>query len=152
MRLPIARQWSRPLEEIYGRPWASLADLNVALIRLLMDGFGIEAELVLSSQLRPQGQATEMLASLCQLAGADVLRVGTGAAGHGGYLDRDLLARAGITVQVAGFSYQPYPQAFPGFTSGLSALDLLLNCGPGARRVLADCGTVTALEAPAVTA
>jgi hypothetical protein len=146
------RQWSGPLEEVYGRPWEFLADLNVALIRLLLRGFGIEAELVLSSQLRPQGHATGMLASLCQLASSDVLRVGTGAAGHGGYLDRDLLARAGISVQVAGFGYRPYPQSFPGFTSGLSALDLLLNSGPAARQVLAECGTIAALPAEAVPA
>jgi hypothetical protein len=151
-RAPYFPQWSGPLEDIYARPWESLAELNVALIRVLLRGFGIEAELVFSSHLRPAGHATAMLASLCQITGAGMLRVGAGAAGHGGYLDRDLLARAGISVQVAGFGYRPYPQAFPGFTSGLSALDLLLNCGPGARQVLADCGTVAPLSAKAVPA
>jgi hypothetical protein len=149
-RAPYFRQWSGPLEDIYARPWQSLAKLNVALIRLLLCGFGIEAELVFSSQLHPQGHATGMLASLCELTGSSVLRVGNGAAGHGGYLDRGLLARAGISVQVAGFGYRPYPQAFPGFSSGLSALDLLLNCGPAARQILADGGTVTPLPAEAV--
>lgn len=156
-RAPYFPQWSGPLEDIYARPWESLAELNVALIGLLLRGFGIEAELVFSSQLRPAGHATSMLASLCQITGADTLRVGTGATGtgatgHGGYLDRDLLARAGISVQVAGFGYRPYPQAFQGFTGGLSALDLLLNCGPGARQILADCGTVAPLPTQAVPA
>jgi WbqC-like protein family len=146
-RAPYFPQWSGPLEEIYARPWDSLAELNVALIELLLRGFGIEAELVFSSQLGPQGHATEMLVSLCELTGASVLRLGMGAAGHGGYLDWDLVAKAGISVQVSDFGYRPYPQAFPGFTVGLSALDLLLNCGPGARQILADCGTVTALPA-----
>jgi WbqC-like protein family len=151
-RAPYFRQWSGQLEEIYARPWESLSELNIALIRLLLHGFEIGAELVLSSQLHPQGHATTMLASLCRLTGADVLRVGTGATGHGGYLDRRLLTKVGINVQVAGFGYRAYPQAFPGFTSGLSALDLLLNCGPGARQVLADCGTVAPLSAKAVPA
>lgn len=151
-RAPYFGQWSGPLEEIYARPWESLASLNVALIRLLLRGFGIDAELVFSSQICPQGRATAMLASLCELTGSTVLRVGTGAAGHGGYLDGDLLANAGISVQVAGFGYRPYPQAFPGFTSGLSALDLLLNCGPTARQILADCGIVTPLRGEAVPA
>ena len=151
-RAPYFRQWSGPLEEVYGRPWESLSELNVALIRLLLRGFGIEADLVFSSRLAPPWHATAMLASLCELTGSSVLRVGTGAAGPGGYLDRDLLARAGISVQVAGFGYRPYPQPFPGFTSGLSALDLLLNCGPAARQILADCGTVTPLPAEAVPA
>ena len=151
-RAPYFRQWSDPLEDIYARPWESLAELNMALIRLLLQGFEITAELVLSSRLRPPGHATAMLAWLCQQAGADVLRVGTGAAGHGGYLDRGLLAEAGISVQVAGFSYRPYPQSFPGFTSGLSALDLLFNCGPAARQILADCGTLAPLPIEAVPA
>jgi hypothetical protein len=147
-RAPYFRQWSGPLEEIYSRPWESLSELNVALIRLLLRGFGIEPELVFSSQLHPQGQATAMLASLCELTGSSVLRLGAGAAGHGGYLDRELLARAGISVQVADFGYRPYPQAVPGFAAGLSALDLLLNCGSAARQILADCGTVSPLTVP----
>jgi len=151
-RAPYFDQWSGPLEEIYGRTWEFLSELNVALIRLLMRGFGIEAELVFSSQLQPQGQATAMLASLCELTGASTLRLGMGAAGHGGYLDWDLISKAGISVQVADFGFRPYPQAFPGFTSGLSALDLLLNCGPAARQILADCGTVVPVAAEKVTA
>jgi WbqC-like protein family len=151
-RAPYFRQWSEPLEEIYGRSWESLAELNIALIRLMLRGFGIEAELVLSSQLRPEGHATAMLASLCELTGADVLRLGNGAVGQVGYLDRDLVARAGITIQVADFEYRPYPQVFPGFTGGLSALDLLLNCGPGARKILADGGTVVPMPTETVPA
>jgi hypothetical protein len=150
-RAPYFRDWSGPLEEIYSRPWDLLADLNMALTRLLLRAFGIEADLVFSSRLRPSGQGTAMLASLCALTGSSVLRVGTGAAGPGGYLEPGLLAQAGIRVEVAGFSYQPYPQAFPGFTPGLSALDLLLNCGPRARQILADGGTVRPLT-PAVPA
>lgn len=151
-RAPYFPRWSGPLEEIYGRPWESLAELNMALIRLMMRGFGIEAELVLSSQLGPEGHATAMLASLCRLTGADVLRLGNGAIGHNGYLDRDLLAAAGIGVEVAGFDYRPYPQVFPGFASGLSALDLLLNCGPGARQILTECGTVVPMPTETVSA
>jgi hypothetical protein len=144
-RAPHFRDWSDQLEDIYTRPWHLLADLNMALTRLLLQGFGIETELVFSSRLRPEGQGTAMLASLCALTGSAVLRVGTGAAGPGGYLEPGLLARAGIQVEVAEFAYRPYPQAFPGFTPGLSALDLLLNCGPRARQVLADGGTVRPL-------
>lgn len=144
-RAPYFRDWSGPLEEVYSRPWHLLTDLNMALIRLLLGAFGIEAELVFSSRLHPEGHGTAMLASLCDLTGSTVLRVGAGAAGPGGYLEPGLLAQAGIRVEVAEFTYRPYPQAFPGFTPGLSALDLLLNCGPRARQVLADGGTVRPL-------
>ena len=144
-RAPYFRDWSGPLEEVYSRSWGLLPDLNMALTKLLLGAFGIEAEFMFSSRLRPEGHSTGMLASLCALTGSTVLRVGTGAVGPGSYLDAGLLARAGIRVEVAEFTYRPYPQAFPGFTPGLSALDLLLNCGPRARQVLADGGTVRPL-------
>jgi hypothetical protein len=137
-RAPYYGQWSEQLEGIYARSWERLADLNVALIELLLDAFGIRLRLLRSSHLQPAGRSTSMLASLCELTGSTILRVGTGAAGTGGYLDQALLADAGVSVEVASYTGCPYPQAFPGFTGSLSALDLLLNCGPKAREILAE--------------
>jgi WbqC-like protein family len=131
-------QWSEQLEAVYAQPWERLADVNMALIELLLTAFGIRLRLLRSSQLQPSGHATPMLASLCELTGSTILRVGTGAAGTGGYLDQAVLAQAGIAVEVASYTSRPYRQAFPGFTGRLSALDLLLNCGPDARQILAE--------------
>jgi hypothetical protein len=137
-RAPYYGQWSEQLEAIYARSWERLADLNVALIGLLLDAFGIRLRLLRSSQLEPTGRSTNMLASLCELTGSTILRVGTGAAGTGGYLDQALLSDVGVSVEVASYTGCPYPQVFRGFTGGLSALDLLLNCGPKAREILAE--------------
>jgi hypothetical protein len=137
-RAPYYRQWSEPLEAIYARSWERLAELNEALIELLLDGFGIQLRLLRSSQLQPAGRSTSMLASLCELTGSTILRVGTGATGTSGYLDQTLLSDVGVSVEVASYTSCPYLQVFPGFTGGLSALDLLLNCGPKAREILAE--------------
>jgi hypothetical protein len=151
-RAPYFRRWSEPLGEIYAQPWESLAGLNTALIRLLLDALELNVKLVASSEIRPAGRSTGMLASLCELTGSRVLRVGAGAAGPGGYLDRALLAEAGIAVEVASYDYRPYPQQFPGFTGGLSALDLVLNCGPASRQILTTSGTIRPLAPEEVTA
>lgn len=125
--------WEQRLRAIYTRPWRRLAELNVALIRLLLDGFGIQLELSTSSELAPPGRKTEMLINLCRAVGATTLRVGDGATG---YLDAPLLAHAGIGVQVATYTTVPYAQDALPFVPGLSALDLLLNQGPNARAIL----------------
>ncbi|OHV27519.1 MULTISPECIES: WbqC family protein [Pseudofrankia] len=126
--------WEPRLAAIYDYPWQRLAALNEALLRLLLDGFGLRVEILRSSDLLPTGRRTDMLIDLCRITGAQALRVGTGATG---YLDADRLATAGVNVEIAGYSHPPYDQGRPGFTSGLSALDLLLHLGPAARDVLA---------------
>ena len=52
------------------------------------------------------------------------------------YLDVDQFQREGIQLQFFNFPYYVYPQLWDNFISNLSALDLLLNCGPKARDIL----------------
>jgi hypothetical protein len=144
-RAPYWPRWEPRLHAIYGRSWERLIDLDEALVRMLLDGFGLDVGMVRSTTLDPSGHRTGALADLCRRTGTQVLRVGTGAVG---YLDADLLRRVGITVEVATYSCPSYDQGPGLFTPGLSALDLLLNCGPDARAVLAE-GTEIHAWAPA---
>jgi hypothetical protein len=48
-----------------------------------------------------------------------------------------LLSDAGITVEVISYSHPTYQQGRSLFTPGLSTLDALLYCGPGASKLLA---------------
>jgi hypothetical protein len=53
------------------------------------------------------------------------------------YLDRAAFARAGIRMQWQEFHHPRYPQCGDGpFIEGLTALDLLFNCGPLSRSLL----------------
>lgn len=132
---PYWPQWRERLQVIYDQPWRRLAPLNTALTQLLIDGFCLETTLVNSTAVAPAGHKTAMLIDLCRRRQAGVLRVGSGALD---YLDAAQLRAADIGVQIATYSWPAYPQR-PGkaFQPGLSALDLLLHCGPGARRFLA---------------
>ena len=145
-RAPYWATYADRLHAIYAHPWTRLVELNTALLRLLLDGFGLQVTLPRSSDLRPTGTRTEMLADLCHRTGATVLRVGTGAVS---YLDTDLLTGRGISVQIATYRPTPYPQPGTTFTPGLSAVDLLLQCGPAACEVLERAGNVTAWAAAA---
>jgi WbqC-like protein family len=138
---PYWSAYADRLEAIYRHPWTGLVEVNEALLRLLLDGFGLPVTLLRSSDLRPAGARTEMLADLCRRTGAQILRAGLGGAG---YLDAAVLARAGVSVEIATYTTPPYPQPGAGFTAGLSAVDLLLQCGPHARDILASGSRTTA--------
>jgi hypothetical protein len=139
-RAPFWPDWESRLAAIYDRPWQRLTALNEALLRILLDGFDLHVEIIRSSELRPAGHKTDMLIDLCRITGAQALRVGTGAVG---YLDAERLADAAVGIEVADYRHPPYDQGRPGFTGGLSALDLLLHLGPEARDVLATGATTS---------
>ncbi|MFD4479863.1 WbqC family protein [Streptomyces sp. NPDC058471] len=127
-RAPFWSAYAAGLEQIYQQPWNHLTALNEALIRFLLDALGLPIRLVHSSDLAPSGRRTAMLVDLCQLTGARVLRVGTGA---GEYLDLALLDEHDITVETASFTHPRYGHG-PSWAPGLSVVDLLMHEGPQA--------------------
>ena len=117
------------LKAIYETRWERLVDLNAVLLDFLRAAFAIRTPLVNSSELDVAGAKGELVLNLCQAVGADALLVGLG--GSRGYLDRAAFARAGIELVFQEFNHPVYPQRGSApFIAGLSAVDLLLNCGP----------------------
>ncbi|MGW7327105.1 WbqC family protein [Streptomyces sp. NPDC054840] len=131
-RAPHWAEHRDALEALYLTPWTHLAPLNEELLRLMLDAFGLPLPMVRTSDLPPAGRQTDMLIDLCRERGATRLRVGTGALA---YLNHGQLAQHAITVEVATYSHRPYGSA-PGWSPGLSALDLLLHEGRNALSVL----------------
>ncbi len=113
-------------EEIYGREWTLLVDLNVAAITYLAEALGIQTKLVLASSLPVPSEleATERLIAICQAVGADTYLSGVGGRE---YLDLTLFKEAGIGVLFQAFQTRAYPQRFGAFVPDLSIVDLLFN-------------------------
>lgn len=132
---PHLQKYLDSIRAIYQARFEKLVDLNAALLDFLRDAFAIRTPLVRSSTLAPQGTKSELVLDICRRVGARALLVGLGASRA--YLDREAFARAGVSLVLQEFSHPQYRQcgASP-FTPGLSAIDLLLNCGPEARRIL----------------
>ena len=122
------------LDEAYGRPWESLADLNEFLIRRMLETLGIRTPLVRSSDLGATGRKTDLVIDLCRRMKADTYLSGI----HGrDYLEKERVAAAGITLKFQEFRHPVYPQVHGGaFIPHLSTLDLLMNCGPRSRAIL----------------
>jgi hypothetical protein len=118
-----------PLEKILAEPAAGLADLNARAVKLLAGLLGVRTPIVLASSLGalpedPDGR----LIHLCRHFGCAGYLAG---AGGQAYMDPVAWRRAGIRVEFQEFRHPVYAQAYPGFEANLSAVDLLLNEGPG---------------------
>lgn len=133
-KAPHFARYAEPLRAAYEREWTSLADLNIALIRLLLGFLGIERPITIAGEAGIDGTATGLVIALCRAAGTAEYLSGV----HGrDYLDAAMLREAGVTVRFQEFSHPTYPQCQPGeFVPNLSVLDLLFNVGPDSRAVL----------------
>jgi hypothetical protein len=125
------------LESIYRKHHKLLVSLNQELIAFLLDGLGIKTRLLLQSELGITGKDTDLLVGICEHLGADRLLA---LPGTEKYLDEGALGAHGIRIARASFRPPLYPQLWGDFLCNLSALDLLLNCGPRGRQIAAGRG------------
>ena len=119
---------------VYRRDHSRLAEFTMELILLLLDALSIRTRVVRQSELGVVGKGTDLLAAICGSVGADRLLALSTAEKH---VDTDVLSARGIELVRARFRPPVYPQLWGDFIYNLSTLDLLLNCGPKSRAILA---------------
>jgi hypothetical protein len=124
------------IRRVLEAPGEKLVDMNRKLIDLLRDALGVRTPMVRSSELGVEGQKSELLVSLCRKFGADAYLAGGG--GSRSYLDLELFKKSGISVRWQEFRHPRYDQhpCPETFVEGLSAIDLLFNCGPRSAALL----------------
>jgi hypothetical protein len=139
-RAPHFERYAPALEEVYARRWDLLVELDLHMLELARGWLGITRPIVRASSLELSGARTERIAAMCRAVGASVYLSGRG--GSAGYLDTELLARAGVSTLWQRFTHPVYPQRYAGlgFVSHLGFLDLLLNCGSDAAAILQGAG------------
>jgi hypothetical protein len=122
--------------ELYGRAWASLAELNLALITYLAEQLGLGGRFVRASELGISERGpTRVNLSICRAVGATAYL--SGQAGRS-YLDEAQFAEHGIAVRYQEFRHPVYEQLWGEFRPAMSAVDLLFNHGPASLAILAD--------------
>ena len=133
-RASYNREILGPLDDLLDEPHTDLVSLNTRAVKLLAGLLGIDTPIILASDLAgiPDG-ADERLISLCRHFGCSTYVAG---AGGQAYMNLDEYARAGIEVRFQTFQHPVYEQVPPGFEPNLSAVDSLMNCGPGSVRLL----------------
>jgi hypothetical protein len=121
------------IKQIYALNHKRLANLNIGLIKLFWDVFGLTTELLVESDLGVGGRGTDLIVNICGRLGAThYLSFPTAAK----YLDVAALTRAGIQLEVVPFYPPVYPQLWGDFIPNLSVLDMVLNCGPASVAIL----------------
>jgi hypothetical protein len=129
-RAPFLSQYFPEIAQILemGSCGASLADLNIQLIRWLCQVLGVRTRLLRSSQINHEGSRSELLLNLCRTLNADCY---LSSAGSSQYLLHDVprFSEAGIDVAFQQYTHPHYRQQFPPFVPYASIVDLLLNEG-----------------------
>lgn len=132
---PHFAQYAPALRRLFEARWERLVEVNHAALEILRQAFAIRTPIVRSSDIGAQGAKGELILNLCRAVGAHTLLAGLG--GSRGYLDPAAFARGGVRIEQQRFEHPVYPQCGEApFMPGLSALDLLLNCGPRSRDLL----------------
>lgn len=122
--------------QVYSKNWEYLNDLNVYLIRSILNSLTISQKpAVFSSELHLSSDPTDRLIDICKNLGADTYLSGQDGIN---YLNQERFRQRGIKLIVQHFNHPVYPQLFAEFQSHLSIVDLLFNCGPGSLQKIRD--------------
>jgi WbqC-like protein family len=121
------------LENLYSTTFEKLIEFNLEIIRYLMKQLKMNINFSLLSELGVCGTRDSRIIDICRKLGDSRFLVQKTARK---YYDVQHLASAGIQV----VDFKPispvYPQLWGSFIPNLSALDLILNCGPKAHDIM----------------
>ena len=123
------------LEQVFLKTHEKLIDLNVHIIRYLLECLKIPVKVLLLSELGIQEKEPRLSVEICKaLGGSHFLALNSA----GKYLDQSLFEAAGLRLRFIGRRPPVYPQLWGNYIPNLSVFDLLFNCGPEAQRILRE--------------
>lgn len=114
------------IETLHRKETQKLSDFTFASIKMLIDLFDIDIDILFSSDLNPEGKGNERVVNLVKKVGAHYYLSGSGAKE---YFVPEPYKKAGIEVIWQDFKHPKYDQINGEFIPYLSSIDLLLNCG-----------------------
>lgn len=126
-------QFFKGLWNLYQQPWEQLAALNLAVLRWLLDAFGITTPLRLASEMPLRNDPTDRLIDICRTVDATQYLAGAGAQR---YMDRNRFEASGVRLEMQDFRHPIYTQCYEPFVPGMAAIDMLFTCGDDALRRL----------------
>jgi len=129
---PHVEQYVEEFRDLIAEDYESLADLNIAVIEWMAHHLGITTPTLRVSgmEISKDLDRTYRPLAICQRLGAEVFISGPTARQ---YVSEIQFSRAGVTIEWSDFSenHPVYPQHREPFIPYLSALDFLIETGPG---------------------
>lgn len=123
------------LTDLFSAGYENLIDFNLEIIRYLMKRLNINIQVVLLSELGIEARGNQLLIEICRETGASRYLAQSPVQK---YVTPDLFERAGIRLEFIRIPDPIYPQLWGDFISNLSTFDLIFNCGPKARDIIAS--------------
>lgn len=129
-KTPFFGEYFDPFRQVLQSKTPLLADLDIALSRLICDWLGIETELLKASDLNCTGVKDHKLIEMMQKVGGTHYLSGPAARA---YIQPILWEDAGLQMSYFDYpQYAPYQQISETFNPAVSILDLLFMTGPEA--------------------
>ncbi len=125
-KAPFFEKYFPRCQQVYEKDWTFLFDLCLETINLIKEEMGIETPLLRSSEMKPGGEKTERLVSICRELGATHYLSGESGSN---YIAEEDFSSQDIALEYQNYEHPVYPQRYTGFVPHLSAIDLLFNCG-----------------------
>ncbi len=132
-KAPYWAQYAESLRDLYAVEWTSLAAVNRASVEWLKSQLGIATPLAVASEMELSQEPTQRLLDICKELGASTYLAGVDGRK---YMELDRFAAAGIEVAFQEYEHPQYAQMHGEFSSHLSVLDLLFNCGSESGKIV----------------
>jgi hypothetical protein len=135
-RAPFFKSYFPRIESIILKKHRFIMDLNLELLFLFMELFGIKKKTIKSSELHlPENieGGSNLCLEICRAIKADMYLAGSSGKD---YLKLDCFKKAGIEVVFHEFTHPVYKQLHGDFQPFMSALDALFNLGPDAAKII----------------
>ncbi len=126
IKAPYYPDFENSIRKIYEQDYDMLIDINLEMIKFLIQSFEINTKVIYSSEFEFTSKSTERLVDLVNTIGGDTYL--SGPMGRD-YLDLRLFEKKGIGVAFQDFKHPIYKQQYSGFEPNMSAIDVLLNNG-----------------------
>ena len=122
------------LEEILSRTWQGISQLNIDVVKRLVDLLGIDTPLYVASQIGEFSRdPDERLVAIIRYFGADTYLAGSGGRQ---YMDLDKYRENGIEVIFQNYEHPVYDQLYSKFEPYMSVIDLIFNHGHRSLNIL----------------
>jgi hypothetical protein len=121
-------------EETFSLSWELISELNISVVKRLVEVLGIDTALHVASALGEFPQdPDERLIAITKHLGADNYLAGSGGSQ---YMDLDKYKKAGIEVLFQEYNHPVYGQLFGAFEPYMSVIDLIFNYGDRSLSIL----------------
>lgn len=117
------------LKKIYEKKYEFLIELNMEIIKFLLDKLKIKTQTLFSSELDISDKGSDRILKICKTLDAHTYISGIGGKE---YLQVDDFKLNGINLVFQNFQHPVYQQVFDPFHQNIAAIDLLFNEGDNA--------------------